>query len=100
MSKSTLSALIKRLRKSGYLCFGKTPGDVRKKQVCPTEKLLAEQEEFFRRTSRMEAEFDKSLSSQILKQPGTAAAVEPGTKAFETAYADGIRRNKERQEVV
>ena len=63
MSKSTLSALIKRLRKSGYLCFGKTPGDVRKKQVCPTEKLLAEQEEFFRRTSRMEAEFDKSFKS-------------------------------------
>ena len=64
MSKSTLSALIKRLRKSGYLCFGKTPGDVRKKQVCPTEKLLAEQEEFFRRTSRM----DKSLSSREQQQ--------------------------------
>lgn len=68
LSKSTLSALIKRLRKSGYLCFGKTPGDVRKKQVCPTEKLLAEQEEFFRRTSRMEAEFDKSLSSREQQQ--------------------------------
>ena len=58
-------------------------------------EAAGEQEEFFRRTSRMEAEFDKSLSSREQQQLWNL-----GQKAFETAYADGIRRNKERQEVV
>ena len=45
LSKSTLSPLIKRLRESGYLCVQENPSDVRRKRVCPTEKLLAEQRE-------------------------------------------------------
>ena len=37
VSKSTLSALLKKLRKSGYLRFEENPEDIRRKKVLPTE---------------------------------------------------------------
>ena len=46
MSKSTLSALIKKLREKDYLYILADPDDVRKKKVLPTEKLAAEGEGF------------------------------------------------------
>ena len=68
LSKSTLSALVKRMRKSGYLCVRETPGDVRIKQICPTDKLLEEKEEFLRRTGKMEEELNESLNSEEKEQ--------------------------------
>ena len=41
VSKATLSALIKRMREKEYLYFLEDPGDVRKKKVLPTAKLIA-----------------------------------------------------------
>lgn len=55
-SKSTLSALIKKLREKGYLCFQENPEDIRKKEVLPTEKLLAEREELLAKAVFMETE--------------------------------------------
>ena len=64
LSKSTLSPLIKRLRESGYLCFRENPSDVRRKRVCPTEKLLAEQRELLEKAGRMERELDTALNQR------------------------------------
>ena len=36
VSKSTLSALLKKLRKSGYIRFEENPEDIRRKKVLPT----------------------------------------------------------------
>ena len=38
VSKSTLSALLNKLRKSGYIRFEENPEDIRRKKVLPTEK--------------------------------------------------------------
>ena len=54
VSKSTLSALIKKLRKKDYLYFQEDPEDIRKKEVFPTEKLLAVSEEFLRKAGELE----------------------------------------------
>ena len=64
LSKSTLSPLIKRLRESGYLCFRENPSDVRRKRVCPTEKLLAEQRELLEKAGRMERKLDTALNQR------------------------------------
>ncbi|MFQ6878370.1 MAG: MarR family winged helix-turn-helix transcriptional regulator [Oscillospiraceae bacterium] len=56
VSKSTISALIKKLREKGYLCFQENPEDIRKKEVLPTEKLLAEREELLAKAVSMETE--------------------------------------------
>ena len=64
LSKSTLSPLIKRLRESGYLCVQENPSDVRRKRVCPTEKLLAEQRELLEKAGRMERKLDTALNQR------------------------------------
>ncbi len=64
VSKATLSVLVKKLREKGYLCFQETPGDVRKKKVVPTEKLIARGNEFLQRADRMETEICSCLNRQ------------------------------------
>ena len=54
VSKSTLSALIKKLREKGYLYFQENPCDVRKKKVLPTEKLNAEGNVILQKAAEME----------------------------------------------
>lgn len=56
VSKPTLSVLMKKLREKGYLCFQENPGDIRKKKVLPTPKLMARKGEFLQKASQMEAE--------------------------------------------
>ena len=63
VSKATLSALIKRMREKDYLYFLEDPGDVRKKKVLPTAKLIAEGNEFLRKAERMEAEICSVLDA-------------------------------------
>ena len=64
VSKSTLSALIKKLREKGYLHFHEDPDDVRKKKVLPTEKLLAEGDGFIRKADEMEKEICSVLNGR------------------------------------
>ena len=52
VSKSTLSALIKKLREKGYLYFQEDPDDIRKKKVLPTEKLFSEGGLFLQKQNR------------------------------------------------
>lgn len=52
VSKATLSAMIKKLIKEGYLYFQENPEDIRKKKVLPTEKLMADKEEFLKGPGR------------------------------------------------
>ncbi len=68
MSKSTLSALIKKLREKGYLYFQENPEDIRKKEVLPTEKLLEEGKEFVRQAGRMETEICGTLDQKEKEQ--------------------------------
>ena len=69
VSKPTLSALIKKLREKGYLDFQENPGDIRKKKVLPTEKLMEEGEAFLQKACRMEKEiysvFDGKEKEQL-----------------------------------
>ena len=55
---------IKKARKNDYLCFYENPVDARKKKVCPTKKLLAEQSEFLQKADKLEAQFNNILSQQ------------------------------------
>ena len=64
VSKSTLSALIKKLREKGYLYFHEDPDDVRKKKVLPTEKLLTEGNRFMEKADQMESEICSVLDRQ------------------------------------
>lgn len=64
VSKSTLSALIKKLREKGYLYFQENPCDVRKKKVLPTEKLKTEGNAFLQKAEKMETEICSVLSRQ------------------------------------
>lgn len=64
VSKSTLSALIKKLREKGYLYFQENPCDVRKKTVLPTEKLKIEGNAFLKKAEEMEDEICSGLSRQ------------------------------------
>lgn len=61
ISKSTLSTLIKKLRKEGYLSIEENPNDIRKKKLIPTPKLEAEGKEFLRKAEHMEAEICNAL---------------------------------------
>lgn len=64
VSKSTLSALIKKLREKGYLYFRENPCDVRKKKVLPTEKLKTEGNVFLQKAEMMETEIGSVFSRQ------------------------------------
>ena len=52
---------MKKLREKGYLCFQESPGDVRKKRIVPTEKLIVQGNEFLQRADRMEAQICSPL---------------------------------------
>ena len=69
VSKPTLSALNKKMRKQGYLDLHEDPDDVRKKKVLPTAKLMAEGKEFIQKAERMESEicsvFDRKEQVQL-----------------------------------
>ena len=64
VSKSTLSALIKKLREKGYLYFQEDSCDVRKKKVLPTEKLKSEGRVFLQKAEEMEKEICSVFSDQ------------------------------------
>ncbi len=64
LSKATLSALIKKLREKGYLFLRETPGDIRKKEVLPTEMLLSQKEELLRKTRQMEQDICSGLNQK------------------------------------
>lgn len=68
VSKATLSVLVKKLREKGYLCFQETPGDVRKKRIVPTEKLIAEGNDFLQSAERMEHDICSALDGQEQRQ--------------------------------
>lgn len=68
VSKSTLSALVKKLRKTGYISFQENPDDIRKKKLLPTEKLKEEGNEFLQKADRMETEICSVFDSQERKQ--------------------------------
>ncbi len=63
-SKSTMSALIKKLREKGYLCFQEDPEDIRKKEVLPTERLLEEGERIVAKAVRWRRSFAVRLNRQ------------------------------------
>lgn len=67
VSKSTLSALIKKLREKGYLYFQEDPDDIRKKKVLPTEKLFSEGGLFLQKAEQMEAEICSVLDPQEIR---------------------------------
>lgn len=63
-SKSTLSALIKKLREKGYLYFQEDPENIRRKEVLPTERLLEEGSAFVAQADQMETEVCSALDRQ------------------------------------
>lgn len=73
VSKPTLSVLMKKLREKGYLDFRENPDDIRKKKVLPTEKLMAEGNEFLQKASQMEEEICGALDQQEKAQLQTLA---------------------------
>ena len=83
VSKSTLSMLIKKLRKAGYIVFQENPQDIRKKKLLPTQKLLDESSNFLERDAldRREREELWKLERKLL------------------LHLAGKEQNKERQEV-
>lgn len=64
LSKSTLSAMLKKVRKAGYILFREEPEDIRKKKILPTAKLRAEDEQLLRKADRMESELFSVLDQQ------------------------------------
>lgn len=68
ISKATMSALVKKLREKGYLCFQQNLGDVRKKKVVPTKKLEAEGEEFLQNARQMEKKLCGVLDQEERQQ--------------------------------
>lgn len=68
VSKATLSVLVKKLREKGYLRFQETVGDVRKKKIVPTEKLLTQGNEFMRRAKQMEEAICSGLNRKEQSQ--------------------------------
>lgn len=64
LSKSTLSAILKKVRKAGYILFREEPEDIRKKKILPTDKLRAEDEQLLRKADRMESELFSVLDQQ------------------------------------
>lgn len=57
VSKATLSALIKKMTRKGYLDFQENPDDVRKKKVIPAKKLLDKEKEFILKADKLESDF-------------------------------------------
>lgn len=64
LSKSTLSAMLKKVRKAGYILFREEPEDIRKKKILPTDKLRAEDEQLLRKADRMKSELFSVLDQQ------------------------------------
>ncbi|HJD41437.1 MAG TPA: MarR family transcriptional regulator [Candidatus Mediterraneibacter quadrami] len=64
VSKATLSALIKKMREKDYLYFLEEPGDIRRKKVLPTAKLIAEGSGFLQKADCMEAEICSVLDEE------------------------------------
>ena len=64
LSKPTLSAMRKKVRKAGYILFREEPEDIRKKKILPTDKLRAEDEQLLRKADRMESELFSVLDQQ------------------------------------
>lgn len=64
LSKSILSAMLKKVRKAGYILFREEPEDIRKKKILPTDKLRAEDEQLLRKADRMESELFSVLDQQ------------------------------------
>ena len=93
MSKSTLSALIKKLREKDYLYILADPDDVRKKKVLPTEKLAAEGEGFVRKAEQMETRICSVLDQQEKSRFGSLE------EKLLAQFARMERNEKSRQEV-
>lgn len=68
VSKSTLSILIKKLRKAGYITFQEDPDDIRRKELIPTPKLMEEGEEFLKKAGAMETEICGALDPEEREQ--------------------------------
>ncbi len=70
-SKSTLSTLLKKMRRSGYILFQEDPTDIRKKKILPTEELMAEGTKLLQRANEMESEIcsvlDQGEKAQLWK---------------------------------
>ena len=64
LSKSTLSAMLKKVRKAGYILFREEQEDIRKKKILPTDKLRAEDEQLLRKADRMKSELFSVLDQQ------------------------------------
>lgn len=64
VSKSTLSTLVKKLRKAGYIAFLENPDDIRKKKMVPTEKLMDGSKEFLEKADYMENEICNVLDHE------------------------------------
>ena len=93
VSKSTLSALIKKLREKGYLYFQENPCDVRKKTVLPTEKLKSEGRAFLKKAEEMEEEICSVLSVRKRHSSGS------WSRSCWLICPGWSMRNKKRQEV-
>lgn len=68
VSKATLSVMVKKLREKGYLRFQESQGDVRRKKIVPTEKLIAEGNEFLKQAEQMESEICSGLDQREREQ--------------------------------
>ena len=92
VSKSTLSMLIKKLRKAGYIIFQENPQDIRKKKLLPTQKLLDESSNFLERAEQMETKIcnvlDRTEREELWKLERKLLL-----------HLAGKEQNKERQEV-
>ena len=68
ISKSTLSALIKKMEEKEYLYTHTDSEDIRKKKVLPTAKLIGEGDQLLREVDQMESELFSGLNPQEKKQ--------------------------------
>ena len=68
ISKSTLSALIKKMEEKEYLYIHTDSEDIRKKKVLPTAKLIGEGDQLLREVDQMESELFSGLNPQEKKQ--------------------------------
>ena len=68
LSKSTLSTLLKKMRKTGYILFQEDPADIRKKKILPTEKLMEEGAKLLQRAGEMETEICSVLDQREKEQ--------------------------------
>ena len=89
LSKSTLSALIKKLKEKNYICLQENPKDGRRKKVVPTAKLKKKGDKLIEKASQMESEI-----CSVLNQQEKNAAVGSGAKAPCTIKQNGADKNK------